>query len=48
MDASLLKKVALFEGLTQGQLAKVASICQPRQYEGGAFLFREGDSGQEM
>jgi len=48
MDAQLLKKVALFEGLTQGQLAKVASIAQPRSYEGGAFLFREGEAGHEV
>ena len=48
MDASLLKKVALFEGLTQGQLAKVASIAQARKYDGSAYLFREGDVGQEM
>jgi CRP/FNR family cyclic AMP-dependent transcriptional regulator len=48
MDASLLKKVALFEGLTQGQLAKVASIAQARKYDGSAHLFREGDVGQEM
>ena len=48
MDAQLLKKVALFEGLTQGQLAKVAGIAQPRSYEGGAFLFREGEAGHEM
>jgi CRP-like cAMP-binding protein len=48
MDASFLKKVALFEGLTQGQLAKVASIAQEKRYEGGAFIFHEGDVGQEM
>jgi CRP/FNR family transcriptional regulator, cyclic AMP receptor protein len=48
MDAQLLKKVALFEGLTQGQLAKVAGIAQPRSYEGGAFLFREGEAGHEV
>ena len=48
MDASLLKKVALFEGLTQGQLAKVASIAKVQQYEGSSFIFREGDTGQEM
>ncbi|HEX8702274.1 MAG TPA: cyclic nucleotide-binding domain-containing protein [Myxococcaceae bacterium] len=48
MDASLLKKVALFEGLTQGQLAKVASIAQARKYDGSAYLFHEGDVGQEM
>ena len=48
MDASVLKKVALFEGLTQGQLTKVASIAQARKFDGGAFLFREGDVGHEM
>ncbi|ADO70573.1 cyclic nucleotide-binding domain-containing protein [Stigmatella aurantiaca] len=48
MDATALKKVALFEGLTQGQLAKVASIARPRSYPRGTFLFREGESGQEM
>ena len=48
MDAQLLKKVALFEGLTQGQLAKVAGIARERSYEGGAFLFREGEVGHEM
>lgn len=48
MDAELLKKVALFEGLTQGQLAKVAQLGQTRDYPAGAFLFREGESGQEM
>jgi CRP-like cAMP-binding protein len=48
MDASLLKKVALFEGLTQSQLQKVAAIAHPRGYEAGACLFREGDTGTEM
>ncbi|MCY1046325.1 cyclic nucleotide-binding domain-containing protein [Corallococcus sp. bb12-1] len=48
MDAAVLKKVALFEGLTQGQLAKVAQIARPRTYTAGDFLFREGDTGQDM
>ncbi|RKH81217.1 cyclic nucleotide-binding domain-containing protein [Corallococcus sp. AB045] len=48
MDAAVLKKVALFEGLTQGQLAKVARIAQSRSHPAGAFLFREGDTGQDM
>ncbi|HZI11458.1 MAG TPA: cyclic nucleotide-binding domain-containing protein [Myxococcus sp.] len=48
MDAAILKKVALFEGLTQGQLAKVAQLGYSRDYPAGAFLFREGDSSQEM
>jgi CRP/FNR family transcriptional regulator, cyclic AMP receptor protein len=48
MDALLLKKVALFEGLTHSQLQRVAAIAQPRGYEAGARLFREGEAGQEM
>ncbi|MBN8228284.1 cyclic nucleotide-binding domain-containing protein [Corallococcus macrosporus] len=48
MDAAVLKKVALFEGLTQGQLAKVARIAQPRTHVAGDYLFREGDAGQDM
>ena len=48
MDAAVLKKVALFEGLTQGQLAKVAQIGHSRDFPAGAFLFREGEAGQEM
>ncbi|CAM4504963.1 MULTISPECIES: cyclic nucleotide-binding domain-containing protein [Corallococcus] len=48
MDAAVLKKVALFEGLTQGQLAKVARIAQSRTHTAGDFLFREGDTGQDM
>jgi CRP/FNR family transcriptional regulator, cyclic AMP receptor protein len=48
MDALLLKKVALFEGLTHSQLHRVAAIAQPRRHEAGACLFREGEAGQEM
>jgi CRP-like cAMP-binding protein len=48
MDASVLKKVALFEGLTPSQLHRVAAIARPRGYEAGACLFREGEAGREM
>ncbi|NVJ03110.1 cyclic nucleotide-binding domain-containing protein [Myxococcus sp. AM001] len=48
MDADVLKKVALFEGLTQGQLARLAQIGHSRTYPAGAFLFREGETSQEM
>jgi CRP/FNR family transcriptional regulator, cyclic AMP receptor protein len=48
MDLSLLKQVTLFEGLTQGQLLKVAGIAQVRSYPGGTHIFREGEPGHEM
>ncbi|WP_375771780.1 cyclic nucleotide-binding domain-containing protein [Archangium gephyra] len=48
MDASILQKVALFEGLTQSQLLRVAAIARPRGHEAGACLFREGETGRDM
>lgn len=48
MDPDFLKKVALFEGLTPGQLRKIAAIADERSYPASEFIFREGDHGQEM
>lgn len=48
MDASILKKVPLFEGLTHAQLHKIAGIATERKFEGSASIFKEGDLGQEM
>ena len=48
MDALLLKKVALFEGLTHSQLHRVAMIARSRTHAAGTCLFREGDVGREM
>lgn len=48
MDTALLKKIPLFQGLTQSQLKKVADLAQTRAYEGSAHIFKEGDIGQEM
>lgn len=48
MDLALLKEVAFFEGLTVGQLGKIAAIGGLRSYPAGTFLFSEGDEGDEM
>ncbi len=48
MDASYLKKVPLFEGLTQAQLLKVATLAEERSFPSSAFIFKEGDVGAEM
>ncbi len=48
MDLSLLKEVAFFEGLTAGQLAKVAEIGTLRSFPAGTFIFSEGDDGDDM
>ena len=48
MDPALLKKVPLFESLTNTQLQKVAALAQTRSYEGSTHIFKEGDVGHEM
>ena len=48
MDPALLKKVPLFESLTNAQLQKVAALAQTRSYEGSTHIFKEGDVGHEM
>ena len=48
MDASLLKNVSLFQGLTTTQLTKVAGLAQPLKYAAGTFIFKEGDVGAAM
>ena len=48
MDVSILKKVALFEGLTQAQLQKLAAIATEKSYAASTPIFKEGDGGQAM
>jgi CRP/FNR family transcriptional regulator, cyclic AMP receptor protein len=48
MDAAILKKVALFQGLTQVQLQKIAQLATQKQFEGSTPLFLEGDPGAAM
>jgi CRP/FNR family transcriptional regulator, cyclic AMP receptor protein len=48
MDIAILKKVGLFQGLSQGQLQKIAGITVERAYEGSATVFEEGDPGLAM
>lgn len=48
MDVDILRKVALFEGLTTTQLRKLGAALKPREFPAGAHLFREGEPGQSM
>lgn len=42
-----LKKVTLFEGVNDEELAKVAAVARERTLVKGDVLFREGDTGDE-
>lgn len=48
MDVSILKNVALFQGLTQSQLQKIAAVAKERSFEGSSHIFKEGDPGTAM
>jgi CRP/FNR family transcriptional regulator, cyclic AMP receptor protein len=48
MDTSILKKVALFEGLTNAQLQKIANLSEIKSFEGSAEIFKEGATGDAM
>ena len=43
-----LRKVELFDGLTEAELEKVAAICQQRRFHRGDILTKQGTSGEEL
>ena len=44
----LLKGIEIFEGLTVGELAAVASVSEEADYPAGEVVIREGDPGETM
>ncbi|MCL2012836.1 MAG: cyclic nucleotide-binding domain-containing protein [Cystobacterineae bacterium] len=48
MDLSILRKVALFEGLTSRQLSTIKRVLKAREYAAGASIFSEGEKGDSM
>ncbi len=48
MDLALLRKVALFEGLTSHQLQKISDLAVTQHFDGAAYIFKEGDPGSAM
>lgn len=48
MDLELLKRVALFEGLTNLQLRKLAGALHEKTFSGNTHIFREGEDGASM
>ena len=48
MNLDLLARVPLFEGLSQGQLKKLAAVCESERTPRGKYVFREGEAGASM
>ncbi|MEE8372474.1 MAG: cyclic nucleotide-binding domain-containing protein [Dehalococcoidia bacterium] len=44
----VLKEFGLFDGLDDGELAKLAELCQERNFEEGDICFRQNASANEL
>lgn len=48
MIADVLRQSALFADLDDAQRAKVAEIARTQTYQGGEFVFKEGEPGNRL
>lgn len=48
MDLALLKNVAIFADLDDGELAQVAEICKEQHFKGSQTIFKEGEPGNRF
>jgi CRP-like cAMP-binding protein len=46
--SELLKNVAIFKDLDDGELAEVAEKCKEEKYNSGEYIFREGEAGNRL
>ena len=44
----LLRKVAIFQDLDDGELARVAEVCREQTFASGEVIFREGEAGNRL
>lgn len=44
----LLRNVAIFKDLDDGELARVAEVCKEQTFNMGEYVFREGEQGNRL
>lgn len=44
----LLKNVAIFRDLDDGEIAEIAEVCREEKFVSGEYIFREGESGNRL
>ena len=44
----LLRNVAIFRDLDDGELARVSEVCREQRFNSGEYIFREGESGSRL
>ena len=45
---ALLKGVAIFKDLDDGELARVAEVCRNQEFQSGEYIFKEGEAGNRL
>ena len=44
----LLRNVAIFRDLDEGELARVGEVCREQPFQPGEYIFREGEPGNRL
>ena len=44
----LLRSVAIFKDLDDGELARVSEVCKEERFKPGDYVFREGEQGNRL
>jgi CRP-like cAMP-binding protein len=44
----LLKGVAIFQDLDEGELARVSEVCRTQDFVSGEYVFKEGEPGNRL
>ena len=45
---ALLRGVAIFKELDDGELARVAEVCRSKEFVSGEYIFKEGEAGSRL
>ncbi len=45
---ALLRGVAIFQDLDDGELARVAEVCRTKEFVSGEYIFKEGEAGSRL
>ena len=48
VPTELLRNVAIFKDLDDGELARVSEVCKTQEFVSGEYIFREGESGNRL
>ena len=48
VPTEILRNVAIFKDLDDGELARVSEVCKEQEFISGEYVFREGESGNRL